>query len=34
MNMWGFTPEYIDILKDGFKEFFDKLSEDKALSAE
>lgn len=34
MNMWGFTPEYIDILEDGFKEFFDKLAEDKALSAE
>lgn len=34
MNMWGFTPEYIEILKDGFDEFFKDLSKDKELSSE
>lgn len=24
MNMWGFTPDFLDILEEGFKEFFDK----------
>lgn len=25
MNMWGLTPEFIDMLEQGFVEFFDKL---------
>ena len=24
MNMWGFTPDFLDILEESFKEFFDK----------
>lgn len=24
MNMWGLTPDFLDILEEGFKEFFDK----------
>ena len=24
MNMWGLTPEFLDVLEDGFKEFFEK----------
>ena len=24
MNMWGMTPEFLDVLEDGFKEFFEK----------
>ena len=24
MNMWGLTPEFLDVLEDGFKEFFKK----------
>ena len=24
MNMWGLTPDFLDVLKDGFKEFFEK----------
>ena len=24
MNMWGLTPDFLDVLKNGFKEFFDK----------
>ena len=27
MNMWGLTPEFIDLLEDGFKEFFDTMEE-------
>lgn len=27
MNMWGFTPEFLDVLEDGFKEFLDGLKE-------
>ncbi|WP_205247474.1 hypothetical protein [Enterococcus cecorum] len=22
MNMWGLTPEFLDVLENGFKEFF------------
>lgn len=33
MNMWGLTPEFIDLLEDGFIEFFRKHSED-ILTAE
>lgn len=28
MNMWGLTPEFIDLLEKGFKEFFQKLNDD------
>ena len=24
MNMWGLTPEFLDVLENGFKEFFEK----------
>lgn len=24
MNMWGLTPDFLDLLEEGFKEFFDK----------
>ncbi|RAW60380.1 sugar phosphate nucleotidyltransferase [Faecalibacterium prausnitzii] len=24
MNMWGLTPDFLDVLEDGFKEFFEK----------
>lgn len=33
MNLWGFTPEFIDRLEEGFKEFFEK-SADNLLKAE
>jgi len=33
MNMWGLTPEFIDILEKGFSEFLDNLS-DNPLKAE
>ncbi len=26
MNMWGFTPDYLDLLEEGFIEFFDNIS--------
>lgn len=29
MNMWGLTPEFIGVLEDGFKEFFEKMGENK-----
>ena len=36
MNMWGLTPEFIEILEDGFKEFFANLDleSEAALKAE
>lgn len=33
MNMWGLTPEFIDTLEEGFREFFDKVG-DNELKAE
>ena len=24
MNMWGLTPDFLDVLEEGFKEFFEK----------
>ena len=27
MNMWGFTPEFIELLEEGFKKFFEKEGE-------
>ena len=34
MNLWGLTPEFIDLLENGFKEFFAQLNPEKALKAE
>lgn len=34
MNMFGFTPEFIDRLQDGFKEFFKTAAKENPLKAE
>ena len=34
MNMWGLTPEFLDVLKEGFKEFFEKEVAKNPLKAE
>lgn len=34
MNMWGLTPEFIDLLEKGFVEFFEKTDSEKILKAE
>lgn len=34
MNMWGLTPELIQILEDGFKEFFANMGDKDILKAE
>lgn len=34
MNMWGLTPEFVQILEDGFKEFFDSMRDKDILKAE
>ena len=34
MNMWGLTPEFLDVLENGFKEFFDKEVPSNPLKAE
>ena len=34
MNMWGLTPEFLDVLEEGFKEFFEKEVPDNPLKAE
>ena len=34
MNMWGLTPEFLDVLEDGFKEFFEKDVPENPLKAE
>ena len=34
MNMWGLTPEFIDLLEKGFVEFFEKTDTEKILKAE
>lgn len=34
MNMWGLTPEFLEVLEDGFKEFFVKEVPDNPLKAE
>ena len=34
MNMWGLTPDFLDVLEEGFKEFFENLdagTQDKIL---
>ena len=34
MNMWGLTPEFLDVLEKGFKEFFEKEVPGNPLKAE
>ena len=34
MNMWGLTPEFVQILDDGFKEFFETMGDKVVLKAE
>ena len=34
MNMWGLTPEFLDVLEQGFKEFFEKEVLGNPLKAE
>ena len=34
MNMWGLTPEFMQTLEDGFKEFFAKMGDKDILKAE
>ena len=34
MNMWGLTPEFLDILEEGFKKFFEKEVVKNPLKAE
>ena len=34
MNMWGFTPEFLKTLEEGFKEFFEKEVPANPLKAE
>ena len=34
MNMWGLTPEFLDVLEEGFKEFFEKEVPCNPLKAE
>ena len=34
MNMWGLTPEFLDVLEDGFKEFFQREVPQNPLKAE
>ena len=34
MNMWGLTPEFLDVLEDCFKEFFEKEVPGNPLKAE
>lgn len=34
MNMWGLTPEFVQVLEDGFKEFFANMGDKDILKAE
>ena len=34
MNMWGLTPDFLGVLEDGFKEFFEKEVPGNPLEAE
>ena len=34
MNMWGLTPDFLDVLEEGFKEFFEKEIPGNPLKAE
>ena len=34
MNMWGLTPDFLDVLEEGFKEFFEKEVPSNPMKAE
>lgn len=34
MNMWGLTPDFLDVLEEGFRTFFEKEVPDNPLKAE
>lgn len=34
MNMWGLTPGFLEVLEEGFKEFFEKEVSNNPLKAE
>lgn len=34
MNMWGLTPEFVGVLEDGFREFFENMGDKDILKAE
>lgn len=34
MNLWGLTPDFLDILEEGFKEFFNKVVSQNPLKSE
>ena len=34
MNMWGLTPDFLDVLEEGFKEFFEKEVSENPLKSE
>ena len=34
MNMWGLTPEFLDVLEEGFEEFFEKEVSENPLKSE
>lgn len=34
MNMWGLTPDFLEVLEEGFKEFYEKEVEKNPLKAE
>lgn len=34
MNMWGLTPDFLDVLEEGFKEFFEKEASHDPLKSE
>ena len=34
MNMWGLTPEFIQMLEEGFEKFFENMNEKNILEAE
>ena len=34
MNMWGLTPDFLSVLEEGFKEFFEKEVSENPLKAE
>ena len=34
MNMWGFTPEFIELLEEGFEKFFENTDENELLTKE
>ena len=34
MNMWGLTPDFLEVLEDGFKEFFETEVSENPLKSE